>query len=127
MHRADERGEMSPAHRRRLWSAVRLAPGGQADGMEPGRVLRMWGQEPGPDVGGGHTVGRFGETGPVCGGHSSAYDRTYPITTVDARPGGPLPRESRATRRPLEADLPEAVANAGVAPMREWISDTQAG
>ncbi len=95
--------------------------------MEPGRVLRVRGQEPGPDVGGGHTVWRFGETGPVCAWHSSAYGRTYPITTVEARPVGPLPHESRTVPRPLEADLPEAVANAGVALMREWISDTQAG
>ncbi len=90
-------------------------------------MLRVRGQEPGPDGGGGHTVWRFGETGPVCGWHSSAYGRTYPITTAEARPVGPLPHESRANPRPLEADLSAAVANAGVAPMREWISDTQAG
>ena len=95
--------------------------------MEPGRVLRVRGQEPGPDVGGGHAVWRFGETGPVCGWHSSAYGHTYPITTVETRYVGPLPRESNPTPRPLEADLSAAVANAGVAPMREWISDTQAG
>ncbi len=95
--------------------------------MEPGRVLRMWGQKPGPDVGGGHAVGRFGGTGPVYGWHSGAYGRTYPITTVETRYVGPLPRGSNPTPRPLEADLSAAVANAGVAPMREWISDTQAG
>lgn len=90
-------------------------------------MLRARGQEPGPDVGGGHTVGRFGGTGPVYGGHSGAYGRTYPITTVEARPVGPLPHEFRTIPRPLEADLPEAVANDRVAPIREWISDTQAG
>ncbi len=66
-------------------------------------------------------------TGPVCGWHSSAYGRTYPITTVETCYVGPLPRQSKPTLRPLEADLPEAVANARVAPMREWIGDTQAG
>ena len=95
--------------------------------MEPGPVLPVRGQEPGPDGGGGHTAWRFGETGPVCGWHSSAYGRTYPITTVETRYVGHLPRGSNPTPRPLEADLSAAVANAGVAPMREWISDTQAG
>ncbi len=90
-------------------------------------MLRVCGQEPGLDICGGHTVWRFGETGPVCGWHSSAYGRTYPITTVEARYVRPLPREPKPTPRPLDADLPEAVSNAGVAPMGEWISDTQAG
>ncbi len=95
--------------------------------MESGLVLRMRGQEPGPDGGGGHTVWRFGETGSVCGWHSSAYGRTYPITTVETHPVGSLPHQSRTALRRLDADLPEAVANAEGAPMREWISDTQAG
>ncbi len=90
-------------------------------------MLRVCGQEPGLDICGGHPVWRFGETGPVCGWHSSAYGRTYPITTAEARPVGSLPHESRTALRPLDADLPEAVANAGVAPLREWIRDTQAG
>ncbi len=90
-------------------------------------MLRVRGQESGPDVGGGHTVWRFGETGPVRGWHSGANGRENPVTTAEARPVGPLPRESKPTLRPLDADLPEAVANDGVAPMREWISDTQAG
>ena len=94
------------------------------------------GQEPGLDICGGHPVWRFGETRPVCGWHSSANGRTYPVTTVESRHVGPLPHESRTTLRPLDAALPAAVANArvapmrewtGVAPMREWISDTQAG
>ena len=89
--------------------------------MESGLVLRVRGQEPGPDVGGGHTVWRFGETGPVCGWDSSAYGSTYSITTVEARLVGPLPHETRTALRPLESDLPEAVANAGVALMGEWI------
>ena len=95
--------------------------------MESGLVLRVRGQEPGPDVGGGHTVWRFGETGPVCGWHSSANGRENPVTTVETRHLGRFPHESGATPWPLDADLSAAVANAGVAPMREWISDTQAG
>ena len=95
--------------------------------MESGLVLRMRGQEPGPDGGGGHTVWRFGETGPVCGWHSGANGRENPVTTAEARPVGPHPHESRTIPRSLEADLSAAVANDGVAPMREWISDTQAG
>ena len=95
--------------------------------MEPGRVLRVRGQGPGVDICGGHTVWRFGETGPVCGWHSGAYGRAYPVTTVEARPVGPFPRESRTIPQPLDADLSAAVANAGVAPMGEWLRDTQAG
>ena len=95
--------------------------------MEPGRVLWVRGQEPGPDVGSGHTVWRFGEGKPGCGWHSGANCRENPVTTAEARYVGPFPHESKATPRPLEADLPEAVTNAGGAPMREWISDTQAG
>ena len=89
--------------------------------MESGLVLRVRRQEPGPDVGGGHAVWRFGETGPVCGWHSGAYGRTYPVTTVETRYVGPLPRESRTIPRPLDAGLSAADADAGVAPMGEWI------
>ncbi len=95
--------------------------------MDSARVLRVRGQKPGPDVGGGHTVWRFGETGPVCGWHSSAYGRTYSVTTVETRHLGRFPHEFRTIPRPLDADLSTAAANAVVAPMRERISDTQAG
>ena len=86
-------------------------------------MLRVWGAGTGtgPDVGGGHTVWRFGETGPVCGWHSGAYGRENPVTTVEARPVGPFPHESRTIPRPLDADLSAAVANAEVALMGEWI------
>ena len=95
--------------------------------MESARVLRVRGQEPGRDVGGGHAVWRFGETGPACGWHSSAYGRKYHVTTVETRHVGPCPHAFRTVLRPLGAALPAAVANAGVALMREWIRDTEAG